>query len=284
MTAAIDSFWDILSQDEADFAQTIMLELANQPWVQPIVGGINDNGGLTRGNKDRLLELRFAYALHRAGVTPRYEIPGEGKSTIDFGFATQGRPWAMELLRLGETQAVKAATGHAVDEHGVPWSGRVLSTVAEDPTQSTEGETLKAVERICQKCEQGGRPHKFPVPGEAYHMILVDFRTFLNGGDIHDRLHVALGTKCVASQYRLAWQGQPISGVFSARTAVRGAAEVRDRVHFLGFVRERPYKPDEFGAVLDLVANPYLFSDAAAVRAAGATWPLQLVRILNAAD
>jgi hypothetical protein len=82
----------------------------------------------------------------------------------------------------------------------------------------------------------------------------------------------------------VAWQGQPISGVFSARTTVRGAAEVRDRVHFLGFVRERIYKPDEFGAVLALVANPYLFPDAAAVRAAGATWPLQPVRILNAAD
>ena len=282
--ATTDNFWDILSQNEADFVQNIMLELQNLPWAQPIVGGINDNGGLRRENKDRLFELRFAYALHRAGITPRYEIPGEAKSTIDFGFAYRSRPWAVELLRLGETQAVKAATGHSIDEYGVAWSGRTLSTVAEDPKRSTEGETLKAVQRICQKCEKGSRPHKFPTPGGAYHMILVDFRTFLNGGDLHDRLHVALGAESVAPQYRLAWQGQPISGVFSARTAVLGAAEVRNRVHFLGFVRERIYKPDEFGAVLDLVANPYLFSDAAAVRAAGATWPLQPVRILNAAD
>ena len=115
-------------------------------------------------------------------------------------------------------------------------------------------------------------------------MILVDFRTVLNGGDVHDRVHVALGAERVAPQYRLAWQGQPISGVFSAQTAVRGAAEVRDRVHFLGFARERTYTPDEFGAVLDLVANPHLFPDAAAVRAAGATWPLQPVKILNSAD
>src|SRR6266436_1426963 len=100
MTPVTDSFWDILSQDEADFAQTILPELANQPWAQPLVAGIKDNGGLTRVNKDRLFELRFAYALHRAGITLRYEIPGEGKSTIDFGFASQGRPWAVELLRL----------------------------------------------------------------------------------------------------------------------------------------------------------------------------------------
>lgn len=75
---------------------------------------------------------------------------------------------AVELLRLGETQAVKAATKRSVDKDGVAWSERILSTVAEEPTQSTEGETLKAVQRICQKCEQGGRPHKFPAPGETY--------------------------------------------------------------------------------------------------------------------
>jgi hypothetical protein len=31
MTPAADSFCDTLSQDEADFAQTILPELANQP-------------------------------------------------------------------------------------------------------------------------------------------------------------------------------------------------------------------------------------------------------------
>lgn len=282
MMTTIDSFWDALSEEEAHFAQTIMSELANQPWAQPIIAGINDNGGLTRENKDRLLELRFGYALYRAGITPRYEIPGEGKSTIDFGFITHGQPWAVELLRLGETAAVRAATGHSVDEHGVLRSGRVLSTVTEDPTQSIEGETLKAVQRICQKCEQRGRPHKFSMPGRAYHMILVDFRTFMNGGDIHDRLHVALGAKSVAYPYRLAWQAQPISGVFSARTAVCGAAEVRERVHFIGFVRERTYQPYELGRAIQLVANPHLFLDAAAVRVAGETWPLQPVTVLNA--
>jgi hypothetical protein len=29
MTPAIDSFWDILSQDKTDFVQAIVLELAN---------------------------------------------------------------------------------------------------------------------------------------------------------------------------------------------------------------------------------------------------------------
>jgi hypothetical protein len=38
----------------------------------------------------------------------------------------------VELLRLGETQAVKAATGYAVDEHGVPRSGRAGVVIPPD--------------------------------------------------------------------------------------------------------------------------------------------------------
>jgi hypothetical protein len=275
---------DILSLHEADFVRTILCELANQPWAQPIITGINNNGGLTRENKDRFFELRFAYALNRAEVTTRYEIPGEGTSTIDFGFASQGQSWTVELIRLGETKAAKAATRRYVDERGVEWARRDLSTDAEDRRQSTEGETIKAVQRICGKCWKEGRPHKFPAPSDTYHMILVDCRAFLNGGDVHDRLHVALGAKAVPREYRLAWEGKPISGVFAAETAVDGAAEARGRVHFLGFVRERTYKPDEFGGVIEIVANPHLFHDAATVRVAGASWPLQPIRVLNGAD
>lgn len=250
--------------------------------AEPITADINHP--LTRGDKDRLFELRFAYALHRGGIVPEYEIPGEGQSTIDFGFVSQGRRWAVEVMRLNDTVAAKSATGHWVDERDVPWTGRVLSRFTKEPEQSEQGETLKAVERICQKCERGGHPHKFPIPLETYNMILVDFRTFLNGGDVHDELHVALGADAVAAPYQRAWKGRPISGVFSPHTRVRGAKEVRSRVHFIGFTREGTYKPDEFSDVLNLVANPNLFPDTAAMRVAGGSWPLQPVKILNAAE
>jgi hypothetical protein len=60
------------------------------------------------------------------------------------------------------------------------------------PRQTPEGETFKAEQRICQKLEDGGKPHKFPSPAGKTHVLLADFRTFKNGGDIWDRLHVAL--------------------------------------------------------------------------------------------
>ena len=96
MTPAIDSLWDMLSQDEADFVQAIMLELGDQSWAQPIIAGINNNGGLTRENKDRLFELRFAYALHRASITPHYEIPAkrDPRSILDFPRREGDGPWS----------------------------------------------------------------------------------------------------------------------------------------------------------------------------------------------
>jgi hypothetical protein len=234
MANAVENFWDSLTRGEADDAQTIMGELKDQAWAAPILTGIRDNGGIAQANKDRLFELRFAYALHGQGIAPQYEIPGEGESMIDFGFTGNGQRWRVEMVRLGETRAVKEATDSIVDEDGIPWTSRILHTDADDPKQSTEGETLKAVERICQKCESKGRPHKFPARDDAYHVMLVDLRTFVNGGDVHDRMHVALGAESVAPRYRLFWENRPITGVFSEATNLRGAAECRARVHFLG--------------------------------------------------
>jgi hypothetical protein len=77
--------------------------------------------------------------VHLAGIAPQYEIGGEGEATIDFGFSSKNQAWAVELLRLGETQAVKDATGSSIDAEGVPWTARVLYSVAADPKQSTEG-------------------------------------------------------------------------------------------------------------------------------------------------
>ena len=96
MADAVENFWDSLSKDEADFVQAIMDELRDQAWSVPVLAGIRDNGGITQANKDRMFELRFGYALDRAGVVPQYEIPGEGQSTIDFGFTSGGQRWRVE--------------------------------------------------------------------------------------------------------------------------------------------------------------------------------------------
>ena len=278
-------FWDRLELSEAEYAQQLVGELKDVPWARPIIDRINKNGGLNRENldnllqlKDYLFELRFAHALHRACVIPKHEVPGEAKSMIDFGFESKGQQWAVEMMRLGETEAVKEATVSRPVEDGIQLTSRYLSTDA------ITDETFKAIRRICQKCERNGRPHKFREPGDALQVLLVDFRTFMNGGDGNDMLHVALGADYVKPPFRCYWEGLPITGVFDEHTSLKGAAEMRQRVHFLGFVRERAYKPGEFTAATYFVANPHLFGDSAAVRAAAATWPLQPVKPPRSAD
>jgi hypothetical protein len=282
MTKRDEASFDFLTGREADFTQSVIDELASTPWAKPLIDDINATGGLTGDNKAKLFELRFGHGLHNAGVVPRYETAGEGQSTLDYGFTSGGRDFLVEMMRLEETDAVRAATTTKKFEDGAVMVGRHLSTDAEDPRQSEEGETLKAVERICQKFESAGKPHKFPMPGAATHVLLVDFRTFLNGGDEYDRVHVGLGGELVTSEsHRRYWKGNLITGVFSPRTKLRGATEAHERLHFIGFVNEKSYETGAFGPAIQFIANPHLFKTPDEARAALAGWPLGQPKILN---
>jgi hypothetical protein len=281
--------FDVFSGDEAVLVEKIIKKSSDEAWAKPIIAAIKRNGGLVGANKDQFLELRFGHALRRAGIIPKYEIAGEGASTLDFGFENAGKGWSVELMRLSETKAAKEATTAVVDKDGIPFTKRILSTNADDEKHSIEGETVKTIERICGKCELDGKPHKFPLPGDRYHAILVDMRTYLNGGDLADRVHIALGTNHVSEPaLRAYWKGKRITGVFHEITPLKGAANLRDRVHFVGFVNERSYGEDAFGGAIQFFANPKLFpgetpeQKAALARAAFATWPLKGSRLMNA--
>jgi hypothetical protein len=190
-------FWDTLTGEEADFVRTIMDEVRDVVWAKPLLASIREAGGLVHANKGKFFELRFGYALHGAGIAPHYEIEGEGGSTLDFGFAARARNFRVELMRLEETNAARQATHNGTDAAGIAWSSRILSSHNDDKRQTEEGETLKAVQRICQKCERGGKPYKFPVPDGTVRALLVDSRTLFNGCDDHDRVHIALGGEFV---------------------------------------------------------------------------------------
>ena len=196
-----------------------------------------------------------------------------------------GRPWLVELMRLRETKGARDATDERVDEDGVEWRERILRTGAGNGKESPEGETLKAIERICQKCarDAGDRPHKFPPPGGACHVLLVDFRTFADGGDVWDRFHVGLGGDGLPFEVQHLWNGKPITWVFDPRTRVRGAQYARERMHFLGFVNEQAFGSGTFGVATQFIANPALFADASEAREALAGWPLQPAELLNGA-
>jgi hypothetical protein len=218
MTEQQPSFFDTFTGSESDRMETIIAELDGVSWAQGILHEVQQDGGMVGKNMARFFELRYGHALHKAGIVVEYEVPGEGGSTLDFGFTSKGQLWKVEMMRLQETKAAKAATTSDVDESGICLTKQTLSSDNKDKTQSPEGETLKAVERICQKCERGGKPHKFPKPDGNLHAILVDMRTFKSGGDVHDRRHIGLGGEFVEQPYRMYWgegaKRKLISGVF----------------------------------------------------------------------
>jgi hypothetical protein len=280
-TPAAQSF-DFLTGAEAEYVLPIMAELAGTTWAKPLLAEIEAAGGLKTENKAKLFELRFGHALQGAGIAPQYEVPGDGDSRIDYGFSSGGREFLVEMMRLEETDAVRAATTTKSFDDGATIMASHLHSNADDARQTPEVETLMAVQRICQKLEKDGKPHKFPPPAEKTDVLLFGFRTFKNGGDVWDRLHVGLGGGSVPDVSKNDFQGRLVSGVFDAKTTLKGAAEARERLHFVGFVNEKSYEDGSFGSAIQFVANPNLFKTEEDARAALAGWPLGPPDIINA--
>jgi hypothetical protein len=279
---AADRMFDFLTGAEADYMQVVIGKLGETAWAKPLIADIETSGGLKSENMAKLFELRFGNALEGAGVKSRYEVPGEGGSKIDFGFTSGSTEFLVEMMRLEETQAVRKATTLKEFEDGAVMAQRHLHSDAEDARRTPEGETLKAVQRICQKLEKDGNPHKLPLPTGAMHVLLVDFRAFKNGGDEADRAHIALGGKFVPHPFRHYFGGKLITGVFDPETDQKGAPQARERLHFVGFVHEKSYADGAFGPSIQFIANPNMFKTAEEAQAALAGWPLGKPEILNA--
>ena len=58
--------------------------------MKGILYRLEQNGGLVGKNMAHFFELRFGHAFHEAGIALEYEVPGEGDSTLDFGFTSKG--------------------------------------------------------------------------------------------------------------------------------------------------------------------------------------------------
>jgi hypothetical protein len=113
-----------------------MAALRETAWARPLLRNLPDAPRLTHEHKASLFELRFGQALHELGIAPRYEVAGEGDSTLDCGFEHGGRPWLVELMRLEETDAVRDATHARIDENGIEWHEQILRTGAGNGRES----------------------------------------------------------------------------------------------------------------------------------------------------
>jgi hypothetical protein len=272
-------FWDNLTSAEANFTRGVLQTLSNEPWAVPLVKTINDAGGIIQANMPFLFEARIAYALHRRGVKADYEHPTNvGNSSVDFCAGN----WLIEIVKIGESAAAKAAT-HQDDSY----FSRVLKTpsawtTANEAKQSPEGELLLVEQKIAEKVVNGGKPIKFPMPiAGVFHMIIIDMRAFLHGGDADDYGQIAYGPAGVNHEGNVyMWhnpatkKAEPVKGLFQPENPLRGARLIQERVHFLGFVVERMFSDGEIPRVMRTFANPHLLSDDQEAGAAWTTNPL----------
>lgn len=275
---------EMLTQSEGEFMKRVLAELGAVPWAQRLVRQIADNGGICFANKPLLFEARVAYALHRQGVKPvEYEFPaGVGDSTVDFRLGEKPE-FLTEVVSIGRSAALERATFHSGPMYGTILSSPQTDQVRAEQQQSEEGEALLVVQKIGEKVHNGAAPLKFPpVQPGRYHVVVVDMRGHLGGGDIQDWIQIAFGADRARPEFRKYWFGNdgkpiPLLGVWHADNPMRFAKTAQERLHAILFVAEERYEDGALTEGAWLACNPHLFGDEAQAKAALAQFPLKVL-------
>jgi hypothetical protein len=273
---------EILTQSEAEHMQRILQELQEVEWAEPLVREIANRGGITYDTKPLLFEARVAHTLHRKRIADvQYEYAaGVGDSTVDFRFGTAPE-FLVEVVSIGRSAAVERATFHNGPMFGTILTSPHSDQSEEERQESEEGEGLLAIQKIGEKVYGRRAPVKFPLPQESrYHVVVVDMRGHLGGGDIDDWRQIAFGAEAVVPEWRKHWLGKdgnpmPVRGVWHPDNPMRFAATARERLHAIMFVAEEHYQDDGLGIGSWTAANPHLFAAEEEARRALDLFPLR---------
>jgi hypothetical protein len=237
-----------------------------------------------------MFEVRFAEELHRAGVTAEYEFPaGVGKSTVEFRLNTEPT-WLIELVSVRTSDAARRATRQIKPLY----YEQLFRLTPEDPGRSEEGEMITAEQKIGEKVFSGGRPTKFPPRDGSIRLILIDIRGYLDeGGKPEDYWEMAYGWRVLARFSPDHWEAmvhrwtgpdgrvEPIKGLFEPGNPLAAAHLIRERIHFLGFVKEEKFSDSEIRQTSLFLANPELFATQGEAESAYSKYPLATPPILR---
>jgi hypothetical protein len=234
--------------------------LAEVPWAQGLLRKVDRSGGVVERNKPLLFEVRFAFDLHVAGSSAEYEYAGGlGTSTLDFRIHSPVE-WLVELVSVQESKATIQAS---IDD-GTFFGITLTALPGMDSKVSEAGEMLLVQQKIGEKV-YANKAIKFPLPAKGrFHMIVVDMRGYLGGIPVVDQFdyrQIAGGAYRIPDAFVQLWGDGPIKGLFEIGNPLRAARFVRDRVHFLAFVREWDYTEGEIHEIIRFFANPHLFKD-----------------------
>lgn len=151
-----------------------------------------------------------------------------------------------------------------------------LITDAKNEHQTEEAEMIVAGMKIGEKVFADGKPTKFPVPEGTIHIIFTDMRGYLAmGGDHLDYKHIALGAEA-GKMWTHYWNGKPIKGLFEkSNEQLKAAKFIRERIHFIGFIREKDYKQGEIRDNAFYALNKHLFKNTDELNKVWETYPLK---------
>jgi hypothetical protein len=274
-------FSDRLRSTEVERTERAISALSELAWAKPLLSRLKRAGGIQPENMPLMFEVRFADELRRAGVTARYEYAaGVGNSTVEFRLDTEP-VWLIELVSVRISDAARRATRQI----GPLYFEQLFHATPGDPGRSEEGEMILAEQKIGEKVFSRGRPTKFPPPDGSLRLILTDMRGYLDrGGDLADYNEIAYGWRALAhlehgDMMVHHWKNadgkfEPIKGLFEHGNPLAAAKSVRERIHFLGFVREERFYDEEIQQTSLLLANPGFFASQDDVMRAYATFPL----------
>lgn len=259
---------------EAPFTERAISSLAEVAWAQGLLRKVNQSGGVAEQNRPLLFEVRFAFELYSAGSSAEYEYAGGlGTSTIDFRIPSPIE-WLVELASVQESKA----TIEASTNNGTFFGLTLTALPGTDSKVSEAGEMLLVQQKIGEKVYTN-KEIKFPLPTEGrFHMIVVDMRGYLGGIPVVDQFdyrQIAGGAHRIPDAFVQFWGDEPIKGLFEVRNPLRAASFVRDRVHFLAFVRERRYSEGEVPEIIRFFANPHLFKDVDEAKLALSSFPVR---------
>lgn len=271
---------DRLYSNEVEGTKDAISELSSVLWATPVLARLERAGGIKSENMPLMFEVRYARELFRAGASAQYEFAaGEGKSTVEFRLNTQPA-WLIELVSVRTSDSARRATR----EIRPLFYEQLLRATEDEPGRGAEGEMITAQQKIGEKVFSRGGPTKFPSLDGSLRLILVDIRGYLDeGGDHWDYYEMANGRRALPAESREFlghfWKNregkvEPIKGLFERGNPLAAAQYMRERIHFIGFIRERSFRAGEIRDWSLLLPNPELLSSTADQLAAYRSYPL----------
>lgn len=252
---------DFLSEIEVHGTRIAAASLAGVPWAASMVKPLEQDAWWTVLNKSHMFEVRFAAELNACGCEAHYEYDaGVGGKTIDFCVQGGQQQILVELVSIGESDAVNEATDVLPLATAKPSSVNVLQLSTDSGESSEEGEYVLVQQKILEKVEKFAKP-----VDRTIQIILVDIRGFCGVGnaDAIDLQHIVYGASGLQEVYVRRWKGKPIQGLFELNNPLRKVRLLHERIHFIGFANESRYTAGELRdpAVVRYYSNPLLISN-----------------------